>query len=48
MLAGVLVALAILGHIYGKPELAPYYVGWCAGMLTMMAVEALAREAYGK
>jgi hypothetical protein len=46
MLAGILVACAILAYFYARPEPMPYYVGWCAGMLTMMGVEALVRAIY--
>jgi hypothetical protein len=48
MLAGSLVVFAVLAYFHAKPEAMPWYVGWCAGMLTMMGIKALVRMIYGK
>ena len=48
MLAGILVVCAVLAYLYARPEPMPYYVGWCAGMLSMMVIEAVVRVIYGK
>jgi len=47
-LAGIILAMGILAAIYGTGIGAVLYVGWCAGVLTMLVAWELQERFYSE